>query len=73
MPGALLVHVDLRPGKGAGDVADAAGVVEVDVGDATPASSSATDPELGQRGQQHLDRALAAGLDQDRALGLSIR
>ena len=38
--GALLVHVHRGVGERPGHVADAAGVVEMDVGDCDPASSS---------------------------------
>ena len=64
--GALLVHVDGRVGKRAGDVADAAGVVEVDVGDGDAGEVGRRDVELGQRVEQRVDGGLAAGLDQHR-------
>ncbi len=71
VPGALLVHVDGGRGKGPGHVADAAGVVEVDVGDrhARPAPPGPT-PIWLERGQQDRDRGLAAGLDQHRRRAL---
>ena len=56
-------------GKRTGDVADAPGVVEVDVGDDHAGQVAGVDAELRQRGQQHLDRALAARLDENRPLG----
>ena len=46
VPGPLLVDVHLRRGKGAGDVADAAGVVEVDVGHGDTGQLRRTDPDL---------------------------
>ena len=62
----LLVHVDRGGGEGPGHVADAARMVEVDVGDRHSGQLRGTDPDLAQRGEQHRHRALAAGLDQHR-------
>ena len=62
----FLVHVDRRVRKGPGDVSDAAGMIEMDVGHRHPAQVSGRHPELGERLQEHRDRALASRLDQQR-------
>ena len=67
VPGALLVDVHRGVREGVGHVADAAGVVEVDVGDGDAGEVVAADAELVERGEQRGHRGLAAGLDQDRA------
>ena len=64
--GALLVDVDGGVGKGAGHVADAAGVVEVDVGDGDAGQVVGADAEVVERGEQRRHRRLAARLDQHR-------
>ena len=61
---ALLVHVDRRVRKGAGHVAHAAGVIEVDVGDGDARQVVGADAERVERSQQLRHRRLAAGLHQ---------
>src|SRR5581483_2833992 len=65
MPGPLLVHVHGGVREGAGDVADAAGVVEVDVGDSDASEIRGCHVQLAERSQQRVDRRLASRLDQD--------
>ncbi len=71
VPGPLLVHVDAGRREGAGHVTDAAGVVEVDVGDGHPGQLGWPHPDLGQRRQQHGHRGLASRLDQHRRRALN--
>ena len=66
VPRPLLVHVDRGRGKGAGHVADAACMVEMDVGDRHPGQFPGTDTDLAQGGEQDRDRRLASGLDEHR-------
>jgi hypothetical protein len=47
------VDVDLRSGKGAGDVADAARMIEVDVRHRDSGQLARTHPDLRQRSEQH--------------------
>ena len=56
VPRALFVDVDGGRGKGPGDVAHPAGVVEVDVGDGDAGQIVGPDPHLPERGQQDRDR-----------------
>src|SRR5690606_32802576 len=69
VPGAALVHHDLGPGEHPGDVADAAGVVEVDVGDDDGGQVGGADAEGGQAVPEHLGRAGGADLHHAGPLG----
>ena len=66
MPGALLVHVHGGVGERSHHVTDTAGVIEVDVRDGDAGESVRRHVQFGQRGQERVDRGLAAGLDQHR-------
>ena len=59
------MHVDGGPRKGASYVTDAAGVVEMDVGDDHSGQFVGGDAETGQLVEEHGHRALASGLDED--------
>lgn len=64
------MHIYLGLGKGAGYVSDATGVVEVDVSDHDAGKFTGNDAELTETGEEDLDRALAARLDEDGARAL---
>ena len=64
MAGALLVHVHRGVGERPGDVADAAGVIEMDVRDGDSGERVGRDVQFRQCGEQRVDGGLAAGLDQ---------
>ena len=64
--GALLVDIDRGGGKGAGDIADATGVVQVNVRHRDAGQLRRTHPDLLQRSEQHRYRRLAPRLDQHR-------
>ncbi len=66
MAGALFVDVHGGLRKGPGHVADAAGVVEVDVGDGHAGQVSGSHAVFLEGSEQGGHRRLAAGLHQDR-------
>ena len=61
---AALVHDHGGDGEVGGEVADGAGVVEVDVGDDDPAQVGGAEPERGERRVHGGDARLRTGLDQ---------
>ncbi len=61
---ASLVHDDLRVREGCGDVADSAGVVEVDVRDDDGGEVGRVDAELGEGADDEIRGARRAGLDE---------
>ena len=63
----LLVHVDGRRGEGAGDIADPARVVEVNMRHGDTGQVRRTKADLVQGGEQHRHRRLAPGLDEHRS------
>ncbi len=70
MASPLLVHVHRGLRERLRDVAHAAGVVEMDVGDGDAGQVFGPDAEVVERGEQHGDRALAARLDEHRGIAL---
>ncbi len=66
MPGAQFVHDDLSAGEHPGDIADAAGVVQVDVRDHDRGEVVRADAERGQGIPDHRSRGRGAGLDEAR-------
>jgi hypothetical protein len=65
MPGTLLVHIDRGVREGAGDIADATGVVEVDVGDRHAGQVVGADTQFGQLGEEGRDGGLGSCFDED--------